>query len=214
MQAFILPSPSPKSCYPLTLLRTVSELPAANQPLHTLQKKNIEAAGLQPIADEGDLQQPAIYIPGDAYIPPPDLQNLATQNSNTVLEDKGGQPLAWAGDSRQIPEGANRITVQTGLRILYPWDLLKLNEMLVGAFDHDEISGNLSDTVRIEGNAIIGEGTRLLPGVFIEGNVIIGRDCKIIRNIQYSRKQNEFKVGEEILLKIGANSDYLLDYIK
>ena len=36
----------------------------------------------------------------------------------------------------------------------------------------------------------------------------------LIRNIQYSRKKNEFKVGEEILLKIGADSEYLLDYIE
>ncbi len=36
----------------------------------------------------------------------------------------------------------------------------------------------------------------------------------LIRNIQYSRKKNDFKVGEEILLKIGTDTDYLKKYIE
>jgi len=36
----------------------------------------------------------------------------------------------------------------------------------------------------------------------------------LIRNIQYSRKKNDFNVGEEIELKIGANTDYLKGYIE
>ncbi len=35
----------------------------------------------------------------------------------------------------------------------------------------------------------------------------------LIRNIQFSRKKNNFKVGEEISLKIGVNTDYLKKYI-
>jgi len=36
---------------------------------------------------------------------------------------------------------------------------------------------------------------------------------ELIRNIQYSRKKNNFKVGEKIALSIGTNSKYLKDYI-
>jgi isoleucyl-tRNA synthetase len=36
----------------------------------------------------------------------------------------------------------------------------------------------------------------------------------LIRNIQFSRKKNEFKVGEEIVLKIGTNAEHLKDYLE
>ncbi|MFX1311026.1 MAG: isoleucine--tRNA ligase [Promethearchaeota archaeon] len=36
----------------------------------------------------------------------------------------------------------------------------------------------------------------------------------LIRNIQFSRKKNAFKVGEEILLKIGTHTGYLKEYIE
>ncbi|MFX1356568.1 MAG: class I tRNA ligase family protein, partial [Promethearchaeota archaeon] len=35
----------------------------------------------------------------------------------------------------------------------------------------------------------------------------------LIRNIQYSRKNNKYKVGEEILLFLGTDADYLKDYL-
>ena len=35
----------------------------------------------------------------------------------------------------------------------------------------------------------------------------------LIRNIQFSRKKNRFKVGEEIDLSIGTNTEYLKDFI-
>ncbi|MFX1346885.1 MAG: isoleucine--tRNA ligase, partial [Promethearchaeota archaeon] len=37
---------------------------------------------------------------------------------------------------------------------------------------------------------------------------------ELIRNIQYSRKRNNFKVGEQITLSIGTNSEYLKNYIE
>ncbi|GAH14035.1 unnamed protein product, partial [marine sediment metagenome] len=36
----------------------------------------------------------------------------------------------------------------------------------------------------------------------------------LIRNIQFSRKKNEYKVGETISLVIGTNTDYLKKYIE
>jgi valyl-tRNA synthetase len=35
----------------------------------------------------------------------------------------------------------------------------------------------------------------------------------LVRNIQYTRKQNEFKVGEEISLQIGTDTEYLKDFV-
>jgi len=36
----------------------------------------------------------------------------------------------------------------------------------------------------------------------------------LVRNLQFSRKKNNFKVGEKIALSIGTNIEYLNDYIK
>ena len=36
----------------------------------------------------------------------------------------------------------------------------------------------------------------------------------LIRNIQFTRKRNGFKVGEKIILKIGTNTEYLKDFIE
>jgi NDP-sugar pyrophosphorylase family protein len=61
--------------------------------------------------------------------------------------------------------------------ITHPWDLLDLNAELIATLTnwpgHPNIQ--LGDDARI----IVGEGTRILPGVFIEGSIVIGKNCKI-----------------------------------
>ncbi|MDP4645896.1 MAG: hypothetical protein NWS80_02095 [Akkermansiaceae bacterium] len=61
----------------------------------------------------------------------------------------------------------------------FPWDLLAINEKIVGGITEDEIEGEVHASAVIEGKVKIGKGTRVLPGVFIEGNVVIGENCKI-----------------------------------
>ncbi|MEN8681540.1 MAG: DapH/DapD/GlmU-related protein [Akkermansiaceae bacterium] len=61
--------------------------------------------------------------------------------------------------------------------LTHPWELLDLNAQLIATIQdwpgHPAIqSGN-------EAKVIVGEGTKILPGVFIEGSVIIGKNCKI-----------------------------------
>lgn len=66
-----------------------------------------------------------------------------------------------------------------GLRVRYPWDLLRLNDILAGSLGESQILGQCHPSAVLEGNIMIGENTRILPGVIIEGNVIIGNNCKI-----------------------------------
>ena len=63
--------------------------------------------------------------------------------------------------------------------VRYPWDLLKVNEQIISAMTENKIEGEMSLASQAEGFIEVGEGTRILPGVFIEGNVIIGKNCKI-----------------------------------
>ena len=59
----------------------------------------------------------------------------------------------------------------------FPWDLLDINEEIMAAITdwpgHDVIQMGEGAEV------IVGEGTKILPGVFIEGRIIIGKNCKI-----------------------------------
>ncbi len=65
------------------------------------------------------------------------------------------------------------------VRIRFPWDLLRINERLVGALEHDEIAGTVREGVVVDGHIVLGKGSVLLPGVYIEGNAVIGENCKI-----------------------------------
>ena len=76
--------------------------------------------------------------------------------------------------------GGEQIEASEGSFFLnYPWDLLEVNEQVVGALLEDKIEGNVNAAAQIVGKVEIGVGTKILPGVFIEGNAVIGRDCKI-----------------------------------
>lgn len=64
-------------------------------------------------------------------------------------------------------------------RLRHPWDLLALNEQLVGAIDANRIEGTVRAGATLDGFVRLGKGSVILPGVYIEGNVVIGEDCKI-----------------------------------
>lgn len=77
---------------------------------------------------------------------------------------------------------APAITVQIdkeSIHIRYPWDLLAVNEKIVGAIEKDNIQGTVRQNVTIDGVVHLGAGSVLLPGVYIEGKIIIGDNCKI-----------------------------------
>jgi len=59
----------------------------------------------------------------------------------------------------------------------YPWDLLSINEEIMGKIT--EWPGDDRLQLGDEAQVIVGEGTNILPGVFIEGRIIIGKNCKI-----------------------------------
>lgn len=61
----------------------------------------------------------------------------------------------------------------------FPWDLLGINERIVGALTESELLGEVHAAAFIEGHVKLGKGSRILPGVFIEGNVVIGENCRI-----------------------------------
>ncbi len=68
---------------------------------------------------------------------------------------------------------------ESGRMLLYPWDLLEVQEEVLGAAPHGTINGTINEGSVIDGNLDLGDGSMILPGVYITGNVVIGRNCLI-----------------------------------
>lgn len=105
---------------------------------------------------------------------------IASANGAFVVRSAEGLALAWSGSSDSAPAGAKDIVLDAKSRVIkYPWDILAVNEELVGAISSDNIKGTVRNGVTVDGHIVLGEGSVILPGVYIEGNVIVGRNTKI-----------------------------------
>lgn len=82
-----------------------------------------------------------------------------------------------------------------------PWDLLKANGILMKD-TRSKTEGKVDRNVVIEGQVLIGKGTRVRSGTTILGPVVIGRDCSIGPN---SFIRGSSYVGDRC--KVGASSE-------
>jgi len=181
--AFITDVGALESCHPLTCSRPLAACPVANRPLLEQQEAVLRAAGCERLSVAPSAKgQSFLCLAGNAWVTPEDLARLIAANAPAVLHDSTGIPLAWLTDGTATtpPAAAPLLTaVKPALAIRFAWDLLRVNELLVGALSENCIQGTVSDRVEIDGHLVLGAGSRILPGVYIEGNVIIGENCKI-----------------------------------
>ena len=61
---------------------------------------------------------------------------------------------------------------------LYPWDLLAMNQKLIGMASPEK-GGTIGKNCMIQGAVRIGRGSRVGPGACITGPVVIGPECEI-----------------------------------
>lgn len=153
---------TPSTLHPLT--RPLADFPVANILLAAHQQHVARASCSQPIN----------HAP-NAWLTPDDLSLLSPSGPTTLLSDDS-TPLAWLGDS---PDPDSAVTAESSFTIIHPWDLLRANELFVGAIDEPAIDGEIHPSSIIEGTVHLGPGSRILPGVLIEGKVVIGANCKI-----------------------------------
>jgi len=71
----------------------------------------------------------------------------------------------------------NTILASSWADIIYPWDIIKLNENMIHS--SSSISGTVEKGVTIKGNVTIGKNTTVYAGCYIVGPVIIGEGCEI-----------------------------------
>ena len=100
---------------------------------------------------------------------------------------------------------------ENSLQIRYPWDLLRLNELLLSEVIPENY-GIIREHVCVDGAVKVGECSVLLPGVFIEGNVIIGKNCKIGPNC-YIRGNTSIgdrcHIGQAVEIKNSILADHV-----
>ncbi|MGJ8671384.1 hypothetical protein [Rubritalea sp.] len=111
-------------------------------------------------------------LQANAWVTPDDWLKIAGPDEATILIDSEGRELARVGEGLKV-------LAENSFLLLHPWDLLKVNEFLVGSLEENNFIGEVSAAAHVEGVLHVGEGTRILPGVFIEGNAVIGKNCKI-----------------------------------
>jgi len=73
-------------------------------------------------------------------------------------------------------------TVGTWLDVIYPWDLLTLNDAVLHQ-TQPNLGGNIESGVSVKGNVSVGKGTVIRSNSYIVGPVVIGSNCDIGPNV-------------------------------
>jgi len=172
MNRTVVCRPTPATCEPVTCGRELSECWIAGKTFLALQEFCLGRVTGTAMS---------VFVRSDAWVPCTFLAGLAAEGVSSAYVTEDGDMLAWTGGSEDGPVD----TVQADFPppecflIRYPWDILAVNEYVIGHQTENRIEGELSDSAQIDGTLHLGAGSRILPGVYIEGNVWIGCDCKI-----------------------------------
>ncbi len=177
MNAEILPPLADSSTFePLTLTRPLDQCRVANMTLLEAQLRELTLAGY---THDPEAPGEKLQIQANCFLTREDLEQLKHARRPCVIRDANREIIAWFAEGTVVGETADVNLVRHSIFMKYPWDFLKINELIVNGMDGDVIEGQVSDLARIDGYIDLGEGSVLLPGVYIEGNVKIGRNCKI-----------------------------------
>jgi NDP-sugar pyrophosphorylase family protein len=180
MNVLIIDPGQPESLFPLTCTRSLAACPVGNRPISQVLSERAVAAGFEQEDAGGDVRGLQLMLPASSWLSDALLVQLAARTSNCVVVDAEGIHLAWIGESPEhAPSGPEIAADADTFAIRYPWDVLRVNELVVGALTADAVRGQGSSGAEVDGILQVGEGTRILPGVFVEGKVMIGRNCKI-----------------------------------
>jgi len=175
-------STAPLYPFTLSLTREIADFPIGNILLLDHRRRVISTAAVKVNPDEWpeNREAPVLFtlelnVIQNAWFEMDDVVGYLNSGKNTLV-DADGNALAWEGDEADT---TNAFVAKKSYQIRYPWELLRANEQFISSLTQREIAGEVHPFAVIEGTVHIGQGTRILPGVFIEGNVIIGKNCKI-----------------------------------
>ena len=161
---------SPVTMEPLTCNRQLHQIQIAGLTVADHLKKLFK---YKKCTERANLEVQADFWPSKAII-----KKIVNSTENLVVLREDGSTAAKLNCSDS--EKYKKIKADDeSLDLIYPWDILAVNERLVAEISENKIEGNVSDAANIDGVLHVGKGTVILPGVYIEGKVIIGKNCKI-----------------------------------
>ena len=178
MQATLLPPRNPALCAPITTNRDLGACLIANLPMRDLLAADLRRAGLQ-LVDPKEAEPRALRIPLDNWIELGALLLLGRNPNSACLLDTEGNLLAWKGSADPADCVDKIVTDATCFPVIYPWDLLRMNEEVLALMDETSLLGEVSPLASISGVVRLGNGSRILPGTVIEGPVLIGANSQI-----------------------------------
>jgi carbonic anhydrase/acetyltransferase-like protein (isoleucine patch superfamily) len=178
MQATLLPPRQPHLCAPLTSNRDLGACLIANIPMRELLATELKRAGFQ-LVDPAAATERTLRIPIDNWIELGALLMLGRTPKSACLCSEEGGLLAWKGTEDPERCAQRIVTNATCFEIKYPWDLLRMNEEVLGMMEEPSLQGEISLLATIHGNVRIAPSSRILPGTVIEGPVVIGPNSQI-----------------------------------
>jgi bifunctional UDP-N-acetylglucosamine pyrophosphorylase/glucosamine-1-phosphate N-acetyltransferase len=169
-----------ESCQPLTCTRPFGELPVANRPIREVQAERLAAAGFKVCVAPPSADEFCWFVNENAWLSTALLEQMVEMSAPAKVMDCDGNLLAWCSNDGDLADDAQLIASDAdSFLVVFAWDLLRVNEEVVGALSASAIAGEVSPRSEFTAQVVIGEGTKILPGVYIEGNAIIGKNCKI-----------------------------------
>ena len=178
MQATLLPPRNPAFCAPITSNRDLGACLIANVPMRELLAADLRRAGLQ-LVDAKEAEPRAIRIPIDNWIELGAILLLGRNPNSACLYDSDNNLLAWKGSANPEECTERIVTDANCFPVIYPWDLLRMNEEVLALMDESSLLGEVSPLASLSGIIRLGNGSRILPGTVIEGPVLIGPNSQI-----------------------------------
>ncbi len=89
------------------------------------------------------------------------------------------------GLKKMIAQGKSVYAHETDgpwLDVVYPWDILSLNDIVIGQLQAN-LAGTIEPGVSLKGLVSVGEGTVIRSNSYIAGPVVIGANCDIGPNV-------------------------------
>ena len=146
--------------------------------MRELLEADLRRAGLQ-LVDPKDAESRTLRIPLDNWIELGALLLLGRNPNSACLLNSDGNILAWKGSDKPGDCVDKIVTDADCFPVIYPWDLLRMNEEVLALMDETSLLGEVSPLASLSGCIRLGKGSRILPGTVIEGPVVIGPNSQI-----------------------------------
>lgn len=146
--------------------------------MQELLEADLRRAGFQLVAPE-EAEIRTLRIPLDNWIELGALLLLGRNPNTACLLDSAGNTLAWKGSANPAECVDKIVTEANCFAVVYPWDLLRMNEEVLALMDETSLLGEVSPLASLSGCVRLAKGSRILPGTVIEGPVVIGPNSQI-----------------------------------